>query len=128
MSLSIQFYRPPRRVPTERTEEQGRGTRTRDIIILFGLLVLSAIILYAAGFVLNQMGLSGMALGVQLLALILVYVSLGVGITVAISYFVLESFLKREFRKKFERMDKEHKARLRQMRGYEEPSEESEDS
>lgn len=125
--MSIQFYRPPRRVPTERSEEQGKGTRTRDIIILFGLLVLSAIILYAAGFVLNQMGLSGMALGVQLLALILVYVSLGVGITVAISYFVLESFLKREFRKKFERMDKEHKDRLRQMRGYEEPLEESEE-
>ena len=128
MPASIQFYRPPRRVPSERSEEQGSRTRTRDIIALFGILVVSAIILYAAGFVLNQMGFSGMALGIQLLALILVYVSVGVGITVAISYFVLESFLKREFRKKFERMDREHKTRLRQMMGYDEVAEEAQDN
>jgi hypothetical protein len=73
------------------------------------------------------MGLSGMALGIQLLALILIYVSFGVGITVAISYFVLKSFLQREFRKKFERMDREHQDRLRQMMGYEEASEEAEE-
>jgi hypothetical protein len=64
MPVSIQFYRPPRRVPSERSEEEGSRTRTRDIIILFGILVISSIILYAAGFVLHQMGLSGMALGI----------------------------------------------------------------
>ncbi|MFX0169589.1 MAG: hypothetical protein ACFE89_09590 [Candidatus Hodarchaeota archaeon] len=127
MPKSIQFYRPPRRVPSERSEEPSSRTRIRDILLLFGILVIAAITLYAAGFVLYQMGLPGMALGVQILALIIVYVSVGVGITVAISYFVLESFLKREFRKRFERMDKEHQKRLQQMMGYSETTDKLEE-
>ncbi len=126
MSRSVQYYRPPRRVPRTRSEEREPKSRTRDIIFLFVALVVVCIILFGASIFLNQMGLSTIALGVQMLAVILIWVTIGVGFTVGITYFIMRSFLRYEFRKRFDRMDRERHARYRQMMGLDDSEESNE--
>ncbi len=52
-----------------------------------------------------------------MLAVILVFVSIGVGFAVGLTYFMMQTFLKREFKKRFDRMDQERHARYRKMMG-----------
>lgn len=119
--LSVtQYYRPPRRVPADHGDEYPSRNRTRDILILFGGLVIITILIYVIGIVLSNLGFYPTALGLQLFAVILVWVTAGVGITVGITYFIMKTFLKREFKKRFERMDQERHARYRQMMGLDE--------
>ena len=126
MSSATQYYRPPRRVPTSREEDREPQNRKRDVLFLFGGLVIITIILHVVGFILNQMGLYTIALGIQMFAVILIWVSIGVGITVGITYFVMQSFLKREFNRRFKKMDQERHAEYRRMMGLDEPNNEEE--
>ena len=57
-------------------------------------------------------------------AVILIWVGIGVGFAVGITYYVMRSFLKREFKRRFDRMDQERHARYRQMMGLDNPDEE----
>ncbi len=120
MNNSVQYYRPPRRVPTTRTEESTPRNRARDLAFLFGTLIVACIILYVGSIVLREMGFHTLSLGIQLFAIILIWVTIGVGATVGITYYVMRSFLKHEFNKKFEKMEQQRYARYRQMMGLDE--------
>ncbi len=61
-----------------------------------------------------------------MLAVILIWVTIGVGFTVGITYFIMRSFLRYEFRKRFDRMDRERHARYRQMMGLDDSEESNE--
>ena len=115
-----QYYRPPRRVPRSESEPPTTRNRTRDIITLFAILVVASLILFGASFILTNLGYPTIALGVYMLAVILVFVSIGVGFAVGLTYFMMQSFLKREFKKRFDRMDQERHARYRKMMGFNE--------
>lgn len=126
MPGSAQYYRPPRRVPpTRTTDEKEPQSKTRDAIIFFVILVVISASLYAGSLYLESLGLRGMALGLQLLSIILIFMTGGVGVSIGISYYIMRSFLKREFSKRFQKMEEEHQARLREMMGYPESTEES---
>jgi len=62
-------------------------------------------------------GFSQMAMGLRVFGGILLFVTLGTGFMVGLSYFVTRSFLKREFSKKFKKIDEEQQAQLRRMMG-----------
>ncbi len=126
MSRRAQYYRPPRRVPSDESKNLPQRTRTRDIIILFVGLIVACLILFGVSILLGQFGLHTMALGVFMFAVILVWVSIGVGVTVGITYFVMQSFLKREFKRRFDRMDQERHARYRKMMGLDNPEDDKE--
>jgi hypothetical protein len=112
-----QYYRPPRRVPRSESEPSTSRNRTRDIILLFTILIVACLLLFGFSFFLTIRGLPTIALGVYMLAVILVFVSIGVGFAVGLTYFMMKSFLKREFKKRFDRMDQERHARYRKMMG-----------
>jgi hypothetical protein len=65
-----------------------------------------------------------MAMGLRIFSGIILFVTIGTGIMVAISYFITRSFLKREFARKFRKIDEEQQAQLRRMIGAQEPEEE----
>lgn len=65
-----------------------------------------------------------MAMGLRVFGGILLFVTLGTGFMVALSYFLTRSFLKREFAKKFKKIDEEQQAQLRQMIGTTESEDE----
>lgn len=124
MNNSAQYYRPPRRVPTSRKEESAPRNRARDLAFLFGTLIVACILLYVGSMVLRQMGLYTISLGIQMFAIILIWVTIGVGVTVGITYYVMRSFLKHEFNKRFEKMERQRYAQYRQMMGLDEPNDE----
>ncbi|MHA2428214.1 MAG: hypothetical protein ACXADB_09345 [Candidatus Hermodarchaeia archaeon] len=113
-----QYYRPPRRVPRSESEPSTSRNRTRDIILLFAILIVASLLLFGVSFFLTIRGLPIIALGVYMLGVILVFVSIGVGFAVGLTYFMMKSFLKREFKKRFDRMDQERHARYRKMMGH----------
>ncbi len=116
-SNDIQYYRPPRRIPSREGDSHSQRSRTRDIIFLFVGLLIVSLILVGVSYLLGQMGLHTIALGIFMFAVILIWVSIGVGFTVGLTYYFMRSFLKREFKKRFDRMDQERYRRYRQMRG-----------
>lgn len=117
---ATQYYRPPRRVPRSESDSQPQRSRTRNLLIFaIGLFIVS-LILFGVSFVLGLLGLNAMALGVWMFAFIFVFVSLGTGFAVGLTYFIMQSFLKREFKKRFDRMDQERYARYRKMMGIDE--------
>ncbi|MFX1510533.1 MAG: hypothetical protein ACFFBR_09530 [Promethearchaeota archaeon] len=125
MSSISHYYRPPRRVPSRDSEEEPstQRSRTRDIIILFIGLVIVCLVLFGLSIVLRNLGFHSMALGLSLFATILVWVTVGVGVAVAITFYVMQSFLKREFKKRFDRMDRERNIQYRRMMGLDESEE-----
>ena len=111
------YYRPPRRVPRSESDTPTSRNRTRDIILLFAILVAASLLLFGASFILTLQGFHTIALGIYMLGVILVFVSIGVGFAVGVTYFMMKSFLKREFKKRFDRLDRERHARYRKMMG-----------
>ncbi|MFW9935607.1 MAG: hypothetical protein ACFFDU_08950 [Candidatus Thorarchaeota archaeon] len=119
-ALATQYYRPPRRVPRSEGESQPRRSRLRDFFIFaIGLFIVS-IILFGVSYFFSLLGLNTMSLGIWMFAFIFVFVSIGIGFTVGLTYFIMQSFLKREFKKRFDRMDQERYARYRKMMGIDE--------
>lgn len=57
-----------------------------------------------------------MAMGLRIFSSIFLFVTIGMGLLMGITYYVTRSFLKREFEKKFKKMDEEQQAQLRRIR------------
>lgn len=125
MTSMSHYYRPPRRVPSRDSEEEPttQRSRTKDILILFIGLVIVCLVLFALSIVLGNLGFHTISLGLSLFATILIWVSVGVGVAVGITFYVMQSFLKREFKKRFDRMDRERNIQYRRMMGLDEPEE-----
>ena len=121
-----QYYRPPRRVPRDGSDGTSQRSRTRDIIFLFGGIIILSLVLFGVSHLLRLISLHTMSLGIFMFAVILIWVGIGVGFAVGITYYVMQSFLKREFRKRFDRMDKERHARYQRMRGLDNPDDKDE--
>jgi hypothetical protein len=82
------------------------------------------VVLFVLSIVFQQLGLYTTSLALHLFAIILIWVSVGVGFAVGLTYLVMQSFLKREFRKRFERMDKAWHEQYRQRMGLDHPDDE----
>lgn len=124
MPNAVRYYRPPRRIPREEGDDYPSRSRIRDLIlILVGLIILIGI-LFGLSYLFQLWGLYTISLALQLFTIIIVYVCVGVGFAVGLTYFVMQSFLKREFRKRFERMDQAHYEQYRKRMGLDNPDNE----
>ena len=129
MTTVNNYVRTPRRIPhkpKDALEEKEGGPKTRHIICLFVSCIILVIILTIASIVAELMGLHLLALSLGMFNSILLFITIGIGVMMAISYFLMGAFLKREFKKRLEKMDQEQRAQLRRMMGVEEPEESSE--
>ncbi|MFX1563439.1 MAG: hypothetical protein ACFFDP_09045 [Promethearchaeota archaeon] len=118
-------YYSPRRIPYRDSGDSGdQGPKRRDFILFFVGLFVLVLIVFFASIVSELQGLSQMAMGLRVFSGILLFVTLGTGFMVALSYFVTSSFLKREFSKKFKKIDEEQQAQLRRMMGANESDDE----
>ena len=122
------FVRTPRRIPAPEKEDQERDDepRAKDFLKLLLCCIVLIIILFSISFYLHTIGLHQMALGLGMFGSILTAVSIGTIFMVGISYLVMRSFLKREFDKKFKKMDRERQAHMRRLMGLPEQTEDSE--
>jgi predicted membrane protein len=121
MSSAVQYYRPPRRIPRDESDEQPPRSRTRDLILVLVGVIILFVVLFVLSYLFQQWGLYTIALALHLFTIIILYVSVGVGFAVGLTYFFMRSFLKREFRKRFERMEKARHDQYRKRMGLNEP-------
>jgi hypothetical protein len=128
MAETGRFVRTPRRIPAPEKEDQERDDepRVKDFLKLLLCCIVLIIVLFAVSFYLHTIGLHQMALGLGMFGSILTAVSIGTIFMVGISYLVMRSFLKREFDKKFKKMDRERRAHMRRLMGLPEQTEDSE--
>ena len=112
------YYRPPRRLPRDESTEPDEGPRRRDFIIFFVCIAFFAIILFVGSYAAQALGRAEIGLSLRLLAALFTTATIGTCATVGIGYFLTRAFLKREFDKKFKKMDEEQQAELRRMTGH----------
>lgn len=117
MLFSASYYRPPRRLPRDDSAESDEEPRRRDFLIFFICLVFFAVILVVGSYVVEGFGRPEMALSLRLVAALFATATAGTVITVGIGYVITRAFLKREFNKKFRKMDEEQQAQLRRVTG-----------
>ncbi len=128
MVITGRFVRTPRRIPTPEKDDQERDDepRAKDFLRLILCCVVLIVVLFVVSFWLHISGLHQMALGISMFGSILTAVSIGTIFMVGISYLVTRSFLKREFDKKFKKMDQERQEHMRRLMGLPEKTEETE--
>jgi membrane protein YqaA with SNARE-associated domain len=119
------YYRPPRRLPREESAESDEGPRRRDFIIFFICLAFFAVILFVGSYVAQALGRAEIGLSLRLVAALFTTATVGTCATVGIGYLLTRAFLKREFDKKFKKMDEEQQAELRRMTGHPDDDRES---
>jgi len=117
MPIAVRYYRPPRRIPRDEGDDYPHRSRIRDLILVLVGLIILLVILFGLSYLFQLWGLYTISLALQLFTIIIIYVSVGVGFTVGLTYFVMRSFLKREFRKRFERMDQAQYEQYRKRMG-----------
>ncbi|TRO56297.1 hypothetical protein E2P64_06120 [Candidatus Bathyarchaeota archaeon] len=117
MPTAVRYYRPPRRIPRDEGDDYPRRSRIRDLILVLVGLIILVVILFGLSYLFQLWGLYTISLALQLFTIIIIYVSVGVGFAVGLTYFVMQSFLKREFRKRFERMDQAQYEQYRKRMG-----------
>ena len=117
MPIAVRYYRPPRRIPRDEDDDYPHRSRIRDLILVLVGLIILLVILFGLSYLFQLWGLYTISLALQLFTIIIIYVSVGVGFTVGLTYFVMRSFLKREFRKRFERMDQAQYEQYRKRMG-----------
>ena len=117
MPTAVRYYRPPRRIPRDEGDEYPHRSRIRDLILVLVGLIILLVILFGLSYLFQLWGLYTISLALQLFTIIIIYVSVGVGFAVGITYLLMRSFLKREFRKRFERMDQAQYEQYRKRMG-----------
>ena len=124
--FSASYYRPPRRLPRDESTQSDEGPRRRDFILFFICLAFLAVILFVGSYVAQAMGQAEIGLSLRLVAALFTTAAVGTCVTVGIGYFLTSAFLRREFDKKFKKMDEEQQAELRRMTGRSDDDGESE--
>jgi uracil-DNA glycosylase len=115
---SASYYRPPRRLPRDESTGSEEEPRKRDFLIFTICLVAFAVILFVGSYAAEVLGRGETALSIRLLATLFTTATLGICFTVGIGYLVTSAFLKREFKKKFKKMDEDRQRELRRVMGY----------
>jgi hypothetical protein len=93
--------------------------------MFFICLAFFAVILFVGSYVAEAMGRAEIGLSLRLVAALFTTATIGTCATVGIGYLLTSAFLKREFDKKFKKMDEEQQAELRRMTGQPDDDRES---
>jgi hypothetical protein len=112
-------------LPRDESTESEEKPRRRDFIIFLICLAFFAVILFVGSYAAEGLGQSELALSLRLVAALFTTATIGTCATVGIGYLLTGAFLRREFDKKFKKMDEEQQAQLRRMTGQPETDKES---
>jgi hypothetical protein len=125
MQNSTHLFPAPRRKQPHKTEHSRPVSRSRSIIyIIIGVAIFIAI-LYGVTIITNLLGYHQLSLGLLLITTMVFWVSLGVGLMLGLTYFVMQILIKHEFKRRYDRSYQSRKARMQQMTRRKEANEET---
>lgn len=125
MQSLIQLFPAPRRGKTHQADRHPPQSRTRAIIfIIIGAAIFIGI-LYGITTIASLSGNHQLAMGLLLITTIIFWVSLGVGMMLGLTYFVMQTVIKHEFKRRYDRSHESQRDRIRRMMSRDELDEES---
>ncbi|MDO8123646.1 MAG: hypothetical protein Q6364_04635 [Candidatus Hermodarchaeota archaeon] len=125
MHSSTRIFPAPRKGATHQQDRPQPQSRTRAIILIIIGLAIFIGILYGVTTVASLTGNQQLAMGLLLITSIIFWVSLGVGLMLGLTYFVMHTVMKHEFKRRYDRSHESQRNRIRRMRIRNEPDEES---
>jgi hypothetical protein len=93
-------------------------------LIIIGVAIF-VVILYGVTTVVSLTGNQQLAMGLLLITSVVFWVSLGVGVMLGLTYIVMHTVMKHEFKRRYNRSHESQRDRIRRMRIRDEPNEES---
>ncbi|MFX0079775.1 MAG: hypothetical protein ACFE8O_11105 [Candidatus Hermodarchaeota archaeon] len=125
MHNSTRLFPAPRRGKTHQADKTPPQSRTRAIIfIIIGVAIFIGI-LYGVTTVASLSGNHQLAMGLLLVTTLILWSSLGVGIMLGLTYFVMQTVIKHEFKRRYDRSHESQRDRIRRMMSRDELDEES---
>lgn len=125
MYSSTRMFPAPRRGKIHQQESPSPQSRTRAIILIIIGVAIFIGILYGVTIVATLSGNQQLAMGLLLITSLLFWVSLGVGLMFGLTYIVMQTVMKHEFKRRFDRSQESQRERIHRMRIREKPDEES---
>jgi membrane protein DedA with SNARE-associated domain len=123
--LPTSYSHPPRRLPRDESGESEEEPRRRDLILFLGCLIFLSVILFVGSYLAEGAGQIETALSLRIVGALFATATVGTVVTVGIGYYITGAFLKREFDKRFKKMDEEEQAQLRRLTGQSDGEKES---
>jgi hypothetical protein len=125
MHSLTRLFPAPRREQTHQTDRSPPRSRARAIIyIIIGVAIVVGIF-YGATIIANLVGNQQLAQGLLLITTLVFWVSLGVGGMLGLTYLVMQTVIKHEFKRRYDRSRESQRDRIRRMMSRDEPDEES---
>lgn len=125
MHSLIRLFPAPRKEQTHQTGRSLPRSRTRAVIyIIIGVAIVIGIF-YGVTIISSLLGNQQLAMGLLLITTLFFWVSLGVGVMLGLTYLVMQTVIKHEFKRRYDRSHESQRDRIRRMMSRNEPDEES---
>ena len=125
MPSSTRIFPAPRKGATYQQDRPPPQSRTRAIILIIIGVAIFVGILYSVTTVASLTGNQQLAMGLLLITSVVFWVSLGVGVMLGLTYIVMHTVMKHEFKRRYDGSHESQRDRIRRMRIRDEPDEES---
>lgn len=125
MQSSTRIFPAPRRGATNQQDRPPPQSRARAIIVIIIGVAIFIGILFSVTIVFTLSGNQQLAMGLLLITSLIFWVSLGVGLMLGLTYIVMHTVMKHEFKRRYDRSHASQRDRIRRMRIRDEPDEES---
>ena len=125
MPSLTRLFPAPRKETARKTDRPPPQSRARAIIFIIIGVAIFVGILYGVTIVANLSGNQQLAMGLLLITTLIFWVSLGVGMMLGLTYFVMHTVIKHEFKRRYDRSHASQRDRIRRMLSRDEPDEET---
>lgn len=125
MHNSTRIFPAPRRGATNQQDRPLPQSRIRSIILIIIGIAIFIGILYGITIITSLSGNQQLAMGLLLITSLIFWVSLGVGLMLGLTYIVMHTVIKHEFKRRYDRSHESQRDRIRRMMSRDEPDEES---
>ncbi|MFX1300055.1 MAG: hypothetical protein ACFFAL_00720 [Promethearchaeota archaeon] len=125
MHSSTRIFPAPRRGATRQQDRPLPHSRTRSIILIIIGVTIFIAILYGVTTVASLSGNQQLAMGLLLITSLIFWVSLGVGVMLGLTYFVMQTVIKHEFKRLYDRSHESQRERIRRTMSRDDSDEES---
>jgi len=125
MHRTTRIFPAPRGGTTHQQDRPLPHSRTRSIILIIIGFAIFIAVLYGVVTVVSLSGNQQLAMGLLLITSLIFWVSLGVGVMLGLTYFVMQTVIKHEFKRRYDRSHESQRERIRRMMSRDDPDEES---
>ncbi len=125
MQHSTRIFPAPRRGSIHQQERALPQSRRKAIILIIIGVAIFVGILYGVTIIASLSGNQQLAMGLLLITSLIFWVSLGVGVMLGLTYFVMQLVIKHEFKRRYDRSHESQRDRIRRMMIRDEPDEDS---